>query len=408
MTTHLLCVGGEDHSLRLPFLRAVAARGFRVSAAGTGDALPFQQSKIPYHRYRLERFVNPLADWSTVRRLEALIAQLRPQLIQSFDTKPNVLVPLAARRAGLPVTIVRTINGAGALYSSRTTLALMLRPVQRTLQRLAARTTTATVFQNREDVELFHRHRLSRGNVNRMIAGSGVDIDTFDRALAVAASAAHDLRQELGLGDSPVVITVTRLSRQKGISTLLHAAALVHAARPDVRFLLVGSRETEGRQAISREELERHQPYVIATGARRDVPSLLRLADVFAFPTEYREGVPRVLLEAALAEVPIVTTCMPGCTDVVRDAWSGFVVPPRNPQSLAWRILELLSNPNTARQLAQNAATRVRRDFGLELVADQYCELYRQLLRKAPDRADHPAHPYRTTIRSTNPMLNRS
>jgi glycosyltransferase involved in cell wall biosynthesis len=99
---------------------------------------------------------------------------------------------------------------------------------------------------------------------------------------------------------------------------------------------------------------------------------------------------------------------MPGCTDVVRDAWSGFVVPPRDPQFFARRILELLSSPSTARQLAQNAAARVRRDFGLELVADQYCELYHQLLGDAPDRADRPAQPYRAAIRSTNQVLNRS
>jgi glycosyltransferase involved in cell wall biosynthesis len=407
MAAYLFCVGGEDHFLRLPFLRAMTARGFRVSAAGTGDAAPFEQSGIVYHRYQLERFVDPLADWSTIRRLAVLIAQLRPQLIQSFDTKPNILVPFAARRTGLPVIMIRTINGSW-VYSSRTALALMLRPVQRNLQRLAARATTATVFQNRDDVELFRRYRLSRGNVNRLIAGSGVDLDTFDCALVDSGLASHNLREELRLGNSPVVITVTRLSRQKGVSTLLHAAALVHAVRPNVRFLIVGSRETEGRQAISREELEEHQPYVIATGARRDVPALLRLADVFAFPTEYREGVPRVLLEAALAEVPIVTTSMPGCTDVVRDAWSGFVVPPRDPQFFARRILELLSSPSTARQLAQNAAARVRRDFGLELVADQYCELYHQLLGDAPDRADRPAQPYRATIRSTNQVLNRS
>jgi glycosyltransferase involved in cell wall biosynthesis len=405
MTPHLLCVGGEDHFLRIPFLRAVAARGFQVSAAGTGDPAPFQRAGIAYYRFQFERFVNPLADWSAIRQLERLIAQLRPQLIQSFDTKPNILVPLAARHRRLPV--IRTINGMGWVYSSHTPLALGLRPVQRTLHRLAARTTTATVFQNQEDDELFHRYRLSRGNVNRRIAGSGIDIEAFDRALADATSA-HGLREELGLGNSPVVITVTRLARQKGISTLLRAAARVHATRPDVRFLLVGPRETEGRQAVSRAELERHQPYVIATGARRDVPALLRLAGVFAFPTEYREGVPRVLLEAALAEVPIVTTRMPGCTDVVRDAWSGFVVPLRHPPLLARRILELLGTPATARQLAQNAAALVRRDFGLELVADKYCELYHQLLGGAPDQAGRLAQPSRTTLRSTKPVLNRS
>ena len=110
------------------------------------------------------------------------------------------------------------------------------------------------------------------------------------------------------------MLTVTRLTRQKGIPTLLEAAALVREARPGVRFLLVGPRQSEGPLAIAQSELDRHSAYVTALGPRPDIPALLGLADVFAFPTEYREGVPRALLEAALAGLPIVTTRMPGCS----------------------------------------------------------------------------------------------
>ena len=115
------------------------------------------------------------------------------------------------------------------------------------------------------------------------------------------------LRTELGLGDAEVVITVTRMTRQKGFPALLNAAAIVHRARPNVRFVLVGPRESEGSLAVSEAEIAAHSPYVIAVGARRDVPALLRMADVFAFPTEYREGVARVLLEASLARLPVIS-----------------------------------------------------------------------------------------------------
>src|SRR5262249_51657015 len=147
------------------------------------------------------------------------------------------------------------------------------------------------------------------------------------------------LREALGLGTCQVVVTVARLTRHKGIPTLLKAAALVHEHRPDVRFLLVGPRQGEGPFAVAEAEIARHAPYVLAIGQRPDVPALLGLADAFVFPTQYREGVPRSLLEAALAGVPIVATSMPGCTDVVRDGWSGFLVPPRAPRVLAAKIL---------------------------------------------------------------------
>ena len=378
MTAHVLCVGGEDHSLRIPFLLALRGRGFRVSAAGSGDAAPFAQAGLAYFPFRFDRFVNPFADWTAIGTLSKLLRELRPELVQSFDTKPNLLVPLAARNAR-GVRVVRTINGLGWIYSSRSLKALALAPVYRGLHKLASRSTTATLFQNRDDMKFFERHRLLGKSAKGLIPGSGIDVEKFERA-RLAGSSRAELRQALGLGTREVVLTVTRLTRQKGIPTLLEAAALVHEARPGVRFLLVGPRQSEGPLAISQAEIDRHAAYVTALGPRSDIPALLRLADVFAFPTEYREGVPRALLEAALAGLPIVTTRMPGCSDVIEDGWSGYLVPPRSPRHLAERIIDTLRRRQEAAAMGARAAQWVRQEFGLKLTVKRYAEVYEELL----------------------------
>jgi glycosyltransferase involved in cell wall biosynthesis len=381
---HLLLIGGEDHALRIPFMLALRDHGFRASAAATGDPGPFVRAGLDYHHFRFERFVNPLADWSAFKTISRLLADVRPELVQSFDTKPNLLVPLAAQRA-CDVMVVRTINGLGWTYSSHSLVAPAFRPVYRTLHRLAARFTAATIFQNRDDQAFFERHRMVGRGGSRLILGSGVDIEGFEQALAKGPSPAQ-LRQELGLGTSEVVVTVTRMTRQKGILALLEAAALVHEARPSVRFLLVGPRQSEGPFAVTQAEIDRHAPYVTAIGRRSDIPSLLGLADVFAFPTEYREGVPRGLLEAALAGLPIVTTRMPGCVDVVRDGWNGYLVPPRAPRILAARILDLLRDREAARIMGARAAALVRREFGLGLTVARYAALYGELMGSSDRR----------------------
>jgi hypothetical protein len=107
------------------------------------------------------------------------------------------------------------------------------------------------------------------------------------------------------------------------------------------------------------------------------------LADVFAFPSEYREGVPRVLLEAALADLPIVTTTMPGCRDVVRDGQTGLLVPPRAPRILAEKILELLRERSAARDMGHRARQWVEQEFNLDLVVGRYAALYRNLVDAA-------------------------
>jgi glycosyltransferase involved in cell wall biosynthesis len=255
-----------------------------------------------------------------------------------------------------------------------------MRPVYRAAHRLAARSTAATVFEMDEDRAFFARHRMTGKNgIVIPAGGGGVDVEGFRRALAESPPV-EQLRSELGLGRCPVVITVTRMTRQKGIPTLLKAAALVHKVRPDVKFLLVGPRESEGPLAVSQAEIDQHAPYVIATGPRSDVPALLRLADVFAFPTEYREGVPRALLEAALAGVPIVTTSMPGCCEVVRDGWSGLLVPPHAPDQLAARIFEMLGDRKTADMVADHAETLVAEKFSLRMIVAHHVALYTELL----------------------------
>jgi len=378
LNTQLLLVGGEDHHLRIPFMRQLRDQGFKVAAAGPGDPEPFQQAGFAFHGFAFRRFINPAADWRAVGALRRVLATVRPDVVQSFDTKPNLLLPLAARPFA-DLAVIRTINGLGWLYSSRSAAAMGLRPVFCALHRLAARSTAATVFQNREDQAFFEAHDMLGDGTSQVIPGSGVDPETFAQARVAGPSIEH-LRQQLGLGGAPVVLTVTRLTRQKGIPTLLAAAALVHQQRPDVRFLLVGPRESEGAQAISQWELDRHAPYLTAIGARSDVPSLLGLADVFAFPTEYREGVPRVLLEASLAELPIVTTIMPGCSDVINEGWNGYLVPPRSPFALAARILDVLGNPAQARILGGRARELVIRNFSLTGTVAQYVHLYRDIV----------------------------
>jgi glycosyltransferase involved in cell wall biosynthesis len=379
---HLLCVGGEDHHLRIPFLLGLRRRGLRIAAAGTGNPAPFERAGLDYWPIHFNRFISPAKDRVTIRQLRKVLRAAQPHIVQSFDTKPNVLVPWAAR--DFPgIRVVRTINGMGWVYSSRSPLALILRPVQRALHRRAARWSDATIFQNRQDKEYFEQNGLIAPDRAVLIPGSGIDLDGFDRAISEGQTPAQ-LRDALGLGDAEVVITVTRLTRQKGIPALLNAAAIVRKVRPGVRFVLVGPRESEGPLAVTHAEIQRHAPYVLATGSRSDVPALLRMADVFVFPTEYREGVPRALLEAALVGLPLIATNMPGCDEVVRDGWSGRLVTPGAPRELAAAIIDLLAHRAAGRAMGARAAETVRGQFGLDLTVERYCDVYRRFLAPPP------------------------
>ena len=125
-------VGGEDVYMRIPLLLKLRARGFRVGAVGSCDGSRFAQNRIPYWRYPLTRWIAPLADRRSGVCLRGLFASHRPEIVHAFDTKPGVLAMLAARDAGIRGR-VRTITGMGYVFSSRSPLALALRPAYRHL-----------------------------------------------------------------------------------------------------------------------------------------------------------------------------------------------------------------------------------------------------------------------------------
>ena len=373
----ILLVAGENNQLRIPFLLKLRERGFEVGAAGTDGPTEFDGCGIACYRYDLQRFIAPLSDWRALAALARIISVFDADIVQAFDTKPDILAPVAAKRAGKG-KVVRTINGLGWAFASRSPMALGLRPVLRGLYRATAPSTSLTVFQNRSDAAYFEKKGLVGRGEYQLIPGSGIDVDGFAAALA-AAPPTEEMRLALGLGADAVVTTVSRLSRAKGIPTLLKAAALVNEQRPGTRFVLVGARETEGRLACPQSEIDRHAPYVKAIGRRKDIAALLKLSDVFVYPTELCEGIPRALLEAALAGVPIVATDVPGSTDVVENGLSGFVVPPGDAEALGRRIGDLLDDPEGARAMAERARSRVIEKFNLDMIVDMYANAYRRL-----------------------------
>lgn len=378
-------VGGDDVRLRIPLLLALRERGFGVGAIGSESGEAFATHPIPYFQYTLARGINPFVDRQSCRQLLTLFRQHRPDVVHGFDTKPAILAPLMAVKAGIPGR-VRTITGMGYVFSSNSPIALTLRPIYRSLQRNASVATGCTIFQNPDDRDYFYNHGMAEPNHAALILSSGIEIDRF-LSHCPSPETLSTLRQELGLEGKRVVTMIARLVVSKGVKEYLDAAAIVCQQMPDVKFLLVGPRSSEGRQAVSAHSIDQRRDVVDYLGTRNDIPALLALSDVFVLPSYYREGVPRVLLEAGAMGLPLITTHTPGCKEVVRDGWNGLLVPPRNATALAAAILKLLQSPEERLVMGKRSRSHIEAHFSLNLVADAYANIYYQVLgRKPPDR----------------------
>lgn len=382
-------IGGEDVRLRIPLLLQLRRRGFDVAAIGSDEAQPFGQSGIPYATYPLNRSVHPLDDVRAMRRTRELFRELQPVVVHAFDTKPGMLAPSVAKACGVRVR-VRTITGMGYVFSSNAPLALALRPIYRALQRRAARAATHTIFQNTDDQAYFLKTRLVDENRQTLVRGSGIDVEEIERRRA-DGTLRRALLDELDGRDRVIVTMVARLVRSKGVREFLRAASLVRRQFPNALFLLVGPRATEKSEAVSAAEIAAHTADVKYIGPRQDVPELLSVSDICVLPSYYREGVPRVLLEAAALGLPLIAADMPGCRDVAIHGVTGSLVRPRDAQALGQAIAEMVADPSARREMGRAARERVRAHFALDAVADAYAEIYRKSLQRTDSRSRRAA-----------------
>jgi lipopolysaccharide/colanic/teichoic acid biosynthesis glycosyltransferase/glycosyltransferase involved in cell wall biosynthesis len=413
----VLIVGGEDVHARIDLMRGLTD-GYRPAAAGASRELgpTFARCGFPYYYYPLGRGVDLFSDLYAIGALWRLIRRVRPTLVHAFDTKPGVYACLAARFANVPV-VVGTVTGLGSLYGEDTGSTSIVRGIYEVLQRLASRHTDLTIFQNPDDRQEFVARRVVAAGKSTIIPGSGVPTSLLDPA-RFSADDRRKARAELGVpGDALLVTMVSRVIRSKGVEEFVAAAGKVRQHLDGSHFLLVGPADKDSVDAFRPEELAGFARHVNWCGPRQNIPAILAASDLFVLPSYLREGIPRVLLEAASMGLPIITTDSPGCAEVVEEGVNGMRTPMRDPAALAQAISHLLVRPELRERFGRQSRQRAVERFDLSVIVKQTRNLYQELLaRKDSDSSSRrvscsvpgneaPAGPVPTASR--NPMTRK-
>ena len=363
------------YNFRLALARYLREQQFEVvmlSPAGSyGPLLEREGFRwIPVEMNRLS--LNPLRELGVIRRISALYAVEKPDIVHHFTIKCVVYGSLIARWHGIPSRI-NAVTGLGYVFSDQGVKARVLRPLVRHLIRLALRGRgSRLIVQNTDDLSAFVSAGVASPHDTHLIRGSGVDTTTF---------------QPLHDGAEPPftrVLLASRLLWDKGIREYIEAASLLRQRGIPVQFFLAGNPDPGNPASVPVAQINAWRDAGVVTylGHVNDMPGLLSGMDVVVLPS-YREGTPRSLLEAAACGLPIVTTDVPGCREVVKHGFNGLLVPPRDSTALAAAIHRLCTNTDERRRMGLAGREKVLNDFDQQRVLEETFAVYRQLLSAA-------------------------
>jgi glycosyltransferase involved in cell wall biosynthesis len=166
---------------------------------------------------------------------------------------------------------------------------------------------------------------------------------------------------------------------EKGIRYLIEAIKILKQENLNFEVWFVGEPDASNKTSVKLSFLEdcENQGLIKYLGFRDDIPKLLHETHVSILPTFYREGVPLSLIEAASSGNAIITTDMPGCREIVKDGLNGFIVPPKDAQSIADAMKKIIKNPDLAKSMGIEGRKRVEEMFSKEVVNKKTYEVYK-------------------------------
>lgn len=357
-------------SHRLPIAIAAQKDGYEVHiATGLTDKLSELSSYgFIVHALDINRSSTGFVGiYSNLYQFWKIFKEVCPDIIHLVTIKPVLLGGIIARLVRLPAVVV-AVSGLGFVFVDKGVKAIIRRWFVIQLYRLALEhRNIKVIFQNPDDLRSISASVRNLSGKVKIIKGSGVDIEKYT----------HSPLPE-GI---PVVVMASRLLADKGVREFVDAARMLRARSCNARFVLVGTVDLANPASLTPDEIEvwANEGVVECWGHRTDMPKVLSSAQIVVLPS-YREGMPKVLLEAAACGRAVITTDVPGCRDAIEPNVTGQLVPVRNAAALADAIENLLGDPVRCQAWGTAGRKLAERAFDVRQVVVSHLRTYEELI----------------------------
>lgn len=377
--TRILFVVSEDFyflSHRVDFAKYLLARNYDVGVLckSTGRAREIERLGIEVIPVEIRRpRLNVIVVLREAIGIGLAIRRFRPDLVHAVALRMIVLTSLSRPWLGR-VWTVNAVAGMGSLFSGGR-LALKHKLVRFILERLfrliMGGRRVHTVFQNSEDYEMALRSNWVKPERVSLIHGVGIDVPE-----------SPDVRKP----DPPIrFLFAGRLLLDKGVKELLLASRRLTEEGWDHQLTLAGKQDEGNPNSLTDAELEEFcdGKTIRWVGFASNVRKLMSDCDIVVLPS-YREGFPKVLLEAGASSRAIITTDVVGCREICSNGHNGFLIQVRSAKSIAKAMIRYLRDPELITTMGENNHKLVKENYSDEVIFPKFMTLYQSLISSDP------------------------
>jgi len=358
------------YNYRLSLIKTLKEKGFQVTVVAPCDKYVKKIKKegiafLPLSNLN-RKGVSPLRDFILFLEFVKIYSKEKPDMILHFTIKPNIWGSLACGILNIPSISVVTGLGYVFVFPS-----YYREGIPRAVLEASFKFSSKVIFQNPDDMKLFIQKGIVKLNKAKIIYGSGIDPEKFKP-------------KEVAKNENFTFIFIGRLLWDKGLKEIIEACKILKKKGYSFDFFIVGKIDEGNPNSISILDIEKWQEEKIIKylGFQEDVKKYLIKADVFVFPSYYREGIPRAVLEAMSMEKPIITTDSPGCRETVRDGINGLLIKPKDYIDLADAMEKIMKMPKEKlEKMGKESRRIVLEKFNEEKVIKQYIDTIIEVLK---------------------------
>jgi glycosyltransferase involved in cell wall biosynthesis len=265
--------------------------------------------------------------------------------------------------------VVNSVTGLGYLFISNKWTTKFLRSlILPFYKKILQARRSWIIFENSDDLDAFTNSGLVNPAKASLIKGSGVDTAKFSPP------------EKLSGCKEQIVLFAARLLVDKGILDFIEAAKIIRIKNITVKFIVAGDTDDGNPSSITKSLLNSLKEEKIAEflGHVDNIEAIINTATIVVLPS-YREGTPKILLEAAAMGKPIIATDVPGCREIVEHGKNGLLVPVNDPQQLAAGILKLLEDENLRQKMGAYSREKAVKEFDSNHVAQHTVAVYKKV-----------------------------